>query len=239
MYITWWTLVKVWIAYALPFLPFLPEIGDERKADCIFAQAFGRNGIDDKNLGFVLWSLRAKTHKKDQETFAILKKQGFKPGAANRAIAWHCITQFVNHLGLPLIAQWEIVYTIWEIDPDWYKQNQTLIDCLWPPVKGYFSTFYVGLAAMPYMSRRGCSRPLNVAHPAMAVRAAMILWRLGIKPVAQRIPMWKFWKHPLWVWDKNSVQIWTKIFIPHWLIRETPGRAYVALQRNITFIPPR
>ena len=246
-----WLGFKVWIAYALPFLPYVPQIGSVRESDCIFVQAFGRNAIPDDRLGKELWTLRSRVNFSDAETFALLRKQGFDVGASNRALADRAVTLASAHLfHIPIIAQWEVVYAISGMHPEWYEQNAHLIDCIWPPQEGYFATYHVKRISVERMRARGRKRPLELAHPAMLARAVPIIWKCGARPCVEGIRPWNFWRNELWVWDDFSVQPWTRRFLPHlvltprdlirlWIVRESLGRVHHIIHRFVALLPPR
>lgn len=229
-----WTVVRLWICYFLPFLPIVPRIGNPEEADCLFVQAFGRNEFDDRSLGKVLWDVRSQAGMDDVEAFNMLVYRSFNPGKPNRALA-RVAMRLSDWLSIPVIAQWEVVFAIFQMAPEWYFANRGRIDSIWPGKEGYFATHHVKVFSREKMLGRGLSRPLEVAHPSMVARAVPVIWKLGMNPIVQGMSLWKFWTHELWIWDKESVQLWTRSFAL-WLLREIPGRAhhvafgYVALR---------
>ena len=229
------TAFKLWFFYVLAFVPGVPRIGRLKDAVCIFIQSFGRNALDDDILGRVIWGIREHTDHDDLSSFLELKRKKFDPGDSNYAIARH-VMRLADRFSIPVMGQWETIYAMWELDPEWYQANRARIDCIWPPREGYFATYHVKEMSHEAMRQRRLSgRPLEVAHPAMAARAIPILWKLGLSPIVEPVSLWSFWKHPLWVWDKNSIQPWTRSFVS-WIPREMVSRIlHVVMQ----FLPER
>ncbi|HYE22449.1 MAG TPA: hypothetical protein VD998_02560, partial [Verrucomicrobiae bacterium] len=129
---TRWEVFKVDAYYvALPFLPVAPKIGDPRDADSILSQAYGRNDYTDEELPDIIAEVRALGMHNDHMTMGVLKQRGFRPGVPNLALADRCIT-LAKLYGLPIYAQWEVAYGIFDLDPDWYFQNKERITALWP-----------------------------------------------------------------------------------------------------------
>lgn len=210
---TIWKLLYFWMCYWFPFFPACPAIGRKEDADCIFLQACGRNSLPDEGLGKVLWELRIRADMDDLEVFRLLSYQKFDPGRMNRALGGYC-KRLVNTLNIPLIGQWETLYAIWESDPRWYLEHRKMLDVLWPRPEGYFATYHVKLDSRECMIRRGLSRPLEVAHPAMLARAVAVIWRTGVAPIVEPVSPFTFWAHELWLWDEDSVQGWVRRFLP-------------------------
>jgi len=222
--IRWREIFTVWTSYFLPFIPASPRIGIFAEAVCIFVQAFGRNRFSDNECGWMLWNLRVEAKMDDMDALVLLKCQDFDPGSANRALA-KAAMRLSEHYGIPIIAQWEVAFAIFETDIRWYMAHRHVIDVIWPPEEGYFATYHVKMSSCERMRTRGLiGRPLELAHPAMLARAIPICWKVGVNPVTDAVPFLRFWKHELWVWDKRSVQPWTRAFFPNWMLREVPGR---------------
>lgn len=231
-----WKVIQFWIYYFLPILPAAPIVGRPADADCIFAQAFGRNCFPDDMLGEFLQRGR-KANLVELAVLMWLKKMNFQPGKPNLALALKA-KQLCDRYNLPVIAQWEIAYALFLLDEQWYLSHQGVIDCIWPPPDGYFSTYHVKKLSIQRMRGRGCQEPIELAHPAMLVRAVMTIWKLGICPVVLGVSPAFFWPDDLWAWDWNSVQRWTKCFL-FWLVREIPGRARVIQLKWVAFFPPK
>ncbi|OGE80468.1 MAG: hypothetical protein A2660_01225 [Candidatus Doudnabacteria bacterium RIFCSPHIGHO2_01_FULL_45_18] len=219
---SFWTICKLWFFYLLPFWAAVPKIGELEEADCIFVQAFGRNNYTDAELGRVLWDLRTEVRLSDLDAFNLLAQRAFEPGASNRALAKYAMQRAYKY-NIPIIAQWEVVFAIYQMDPNWYVSNRDLIDCLWPPKEGYFATWHVKVLSKERMRSRILCRPLEIAHPAMTVRAVPIIWSLGLNPVVEPISARESTRHELWVWDQSSIQPWTRNF-QAWKVRELMGR---------------
>jgi hypothetical protein len=130
-----------------------------------------------------------------------------------------------------LFLQWEVAYAIFMMRPDWYKKHEDRVVVIWPPKTGYFSTYEVKKASVEEMKKRGLKYPVELAHPAMVVRALLILWSLGVNAVVYPV-------RSINVWDKDSVQPWTRNRVL-WLIREIPGRVHHILYGYVKFIPPK
>ena len=227
----------------MPFFPYCPGIGRLENGDCVFVQAFGRNAISDKDLGKTLWKIISRSGSLD-ETFTLLLYSGFNPGRANEALARKAIS-LAKKYQIPIIAQWEIVYCIWQDERSWFFDNQEEIDCLWPPEFGYFATWHVKLASCERMRKRKKLTPIELCHPAMVGRAVPIIWKMKIGLVVEGVSVLDFWKDELWVWDKDSVQSWTRSFVSFlslkegWLPREVLGRyAHHLVKGWVSFVPP-
>jgi len=226
----------------MPFLPCCPKIGEPEDGDCIFVQAFGRNSITDKDLGRIVWEAISKSASLS-ETFTFLSYNDFDPGRVNRVLAKKTV-RLSKKYKIPIIAQWEVVYCIWEMDHYWFLENQTEIDCLWPPKQGYYATMDVKLECREKMRARRKNRPIEVCHPAMAARAVAVIWKTKVNLVIEPVYPWNFFRHELWVWDAGSIQAWTRRFIAFrdprdwWLLRECFGRFVHHSYRGwISFIP--
>ncbi|MFA5107546.1 MAG: hypothetical protein WC497_04440 [Patescibacteria group bacterium] len=215
----WRTVLMVWWYYLMAFIPGAPRIGTLAEAVCIFVQSFGRNMLDDDILNRVIWGLRQNFGFQDEAVFDEMVRRGYEPGASNRALARHAVCLAKRYL-IPIISQWEVVYAIYLMDPGWYRANANNIDAVWPPHEGYFATYHVKEQSRERMRcRRLTGRPIELAHPAMLIRAVPILWKLGLNPIVESVSWHAFWKHELWVWDGDSIQPWTRGFA-HWLNRE-------------------
>ncbi|HXV26409.1 MAG TPA: hypothetical protein VD862_00035 [Candidatus Paceibacterota bacterium] len=229
-------LMWFWVCYWFPFIPAVPAFGKREDADCVYAQAFGRNSLSDDELGATLYRLRTEVDMDDWQAFTLLAYRGFDPGKSNRAIARYC-KRAVRERRIALIGQWEVMYAIWDEDPAWYYDHRELLDIVWPPREGYFATRHVKLLSRECMHKRGCSRPLEVAHPAMVTRAVSVIWALGVTPIVEPVKPFRFHRHELWVWDGDSVQGWTRRF-RSWVIRELAGRAHHLLVGWLALTPP-
>lgn len=228
-----WTWLKVMFAYFFPFYSWCPPIGHGWECDCVFTQAMGRNGIPDKNLGKEIALARLRSEYDDRKTFDRLRRDGFAGGRSNTQLGRYIYREFPMSSKV-LILQWEVAYEMYIAEPHWYEWALTedRIVVLWPPQTGYFSTFEVKKASVAEMRKRGLKRPLEVAHPAMIVRAVLILWRLGVTPVVMSEG------RSLNAWDEGSVQPWTRSRFM-WLLREVPGRVHHILYRYVKFTPPK
>lgn len=227
---TLWKWLKVMLHYFLPFIQGCPQMGNSWDADCLFVQAFGRNSITDKELGeFIARTLSHSAPGDNKSAFDRLSRGGFRAGAPNRAIAQHII-YYYGMSEKVLFLQWEVAYSIFVLDPGWYKKCEDRIVVLWPPKSGYFSTYDVKKASVEEMKKRGLKLPVELAHPSMVVRAVLILWRLGVNPVVYPV-------RSLDVWDSSSIQPWTRNRAM-WLVREIPGRIHHLLFGFVKLTPP-
>ncbi len=227
-----WTVLKVWLGYFLPFLPYCPAIGRPEDGDCAFVQSFGRNNYSDFGLSARLRRLRDQGRMNDIRTFGLLYKDGFDAGAPNRALALEAIMDY-QKFGDPIQAQWEVAFAMWEKAPHWYRRHATEIDCVWPTEDNYFSAYHVIELCKQLSRLRRRYRPRLIAHPAMRVRVVPILWKLTFNPVVESVSIRRFRLDPLWVLDQDSVQRWTRDF-GQWIRHETPGRAALLL---ISLVP--
>ncbi len=216
------TVCQVWLYYILAFIPGAPSIGRLSEAVCIFVQAFGRNMLDDSILNRVIWGLREHFGFDDQRVFREMRQRDYDPGDSNLTLARHSL-RLAQLYSIPIIAQWEIIYAIYLIAPDWYRENRSLLDAIWPPREGYFATYHVKeLSQQRMQARQLRGRPLEVAHPSMTTRAIPILWQLGLNPVVEGISWRLCGQHRLWRWDRRSVQPWTRDF-GQWIAWRPPA----------------
>lgn len=254
-----WTGIKLFFCYLLVFLPCTPKIGELEQGDCIFVQAFGRNSIPDEELGKTVREKISKDETLNQRLKS-LNDDDFDPGKSNKALAKKAL-RLAKRRDIPVISQWEVVYAIWELDRQWLLDNQSKIDCLWPPEEGYYTTFDVKQECKKRMKQRGKSKPIEICHPAMAARATAIIWKTGTDLVTEGIKPWSFSKNELWVWDSSSIQPWTREFVPlealrngWWLLKDPKERIlkgiwwiregsvrflHHPLKGWVTFIPPK
>jgi hypothetical protein len=236
------TVLSIWVAYLTPWKPFMPAVGGLIGTDCIWGQAFGRNTFSDEELGVVINAIRSRVGMDDVRTMVMLRHQGCDPGASNKALARHIHSisdrsRSTLRRPVPMMVQWEIAYALYLEHPDWYRENQQHIDCIWPPATGYFSTWHVQEQALQMMRKRGLNRPLEVAHPAMLVRAQMTSWKIGVRPFVQAVDAEIADRNNLWVWDEASIQPWTRNF-QAWKKRETIGRiAHIVTHFGAWFLP--
>lgn len=246
---------KAFLCYWLPFLPCSPAIGRVEQGDCVFVQAFGRNTIPDEELGETVWKAIRKGNSLS-ETFTFLNYNGKKvePGQANEALAERAM-RLAEQYDIPIIAQWEVIYAIWQLHRRWFLENKKRIDCIWPPQQGYFATYDVKLQSREKMRERGKSNPIEVCHPAMKARAVPIIWGMGIDVIAEGVAPWNFWRNETWKWDAESVQPWTRGFLRPgvskknllrnplqaikgvWLPREFAGRIHHLFKGWVSFVP--
>jgi hypothetical protein len=196
-------------------------MGTLEMIDCIFVQAFGRNMFQDKDLGKILWKILNECNQDVIRTLTMLKYQGFDPGATNRAIA-RFVMKLHNLFGVPIITQWEVAYAMFEINSAWYMEHAADIDVIWPPELGYFATWHVKVISKQRMLARGCSRPLEIAAPAMLARAVLTIWKTGVVPIVLSSAMLK--AEGLDVMDKDSIQPWTTSMTAWIVKREVLGR---------------
>lgn len=105
-------------------------------------QTFGRNRLANSELGRTLWKLRVEAKMDDMNSFVLLRYQDFDPGSANRALA-KIAMRFSERYGIPIIAQWEVAFAIFEMDIRWYMAHWYAIDAVWPLEEGYFATYHV------------------------------------------------------------------------------------------------
>lgn len=166
---------------------FLPEPFYRREAgfaypdqaEFICPQAFGRNTYTDERVGSVIGAM-LESIKNPIGRFQWLKERGFDPGTPNRILAQRCIAlakfirPFFDKSGTvrghaivhPVIGQWEVLYTMWLIEPSWYAEHLDILIPIWPPVgKKKWSTRDMMLTAFEITEAHGLRIPLIVAHP--------------------------------------------------------------------------
>jgi|GEM_PF-4800599 len=210
-----------------------PAIGSVADADSIWGFAFGRNTYDDAGLGSRLQQLGADEDD-DSLVFARLKDQGFKPGCPNRRLAGS-ITAVVQRQEVPVYAQWEINYAIWERFPTTYQRHQPLLHAFWPtPAKPYYSSWDLMDDILVHHCVSGLQRPLIMAQANHLARVVAIAWMNGITPITSPTGIYEM--------DRSSVQPHTRRLMGHplkcWLPRETLARTYSLATRRVRLSPP-
>jgi len=239
MYYKYWIAIKLFLNYITPFLPSCPRIGELEDSDCIVIQAFGRNKFSDKKLVRKISGL-FKKFKTNKEVFRQLRNKGFDPGQANYVLADEAL-YLSKKYSIPIIAQWEAAYCIWDIE------NQTTnfnVDCIWAS-EPYYTTWHLLSESRERMLERGLKKPIIVCHPAMTVRVVAIAFKLGLDIIVQGVNAFSFPKHSSWVWDKKSIQPWTRRFFSFnlckcWLPRESLARVHhIFIEKWVSFFPPK
>jgi hypothetical protein len=113
-----------------------------------------------------------------------------------------------------------VAYSLWEKDPEKYKEYSDLVHVLWPPDSKNFSKRYstvdVKTDSLGVMERVGLFVPAELAHADMIVRARHILNRLGVEPELVVAPMVKSF-------DPMSIQPQIRGGV-NWTIREALTR---------------
>jgi hypothetical protein len=208
---------RLYCLYGLIY-PGLKKLGDPYDADVIAVQAFGRNNYLDHELPAVraLFDLC----RNDPETVKELRDRGFDPGEPNRQLA-KAAMELADEYNLPIITQWEVAAAF---DPDWYKARHDSVICLWPSAnpKEYFTTREVKKQTAAIMKRHGWSKPLELSHQRMIVRAVLILFKLGVEPIVSQKSVTCF--------DRHSSQKWTTSLF-WWLYRESQARIHHLLHQ--------
>jgi hypothetical protein len=233
-----WTIFAVWLRYFLVFVPGMPGVGMNLfpYIDCIFVQAFGRGTWNDKEMFGKLMKIRRAAGMSVYQTFMILRDEvHFQPGLSNIAIANFVMALSRLFPKAALMVQWEVAYAMFELDPDWYLEKMSLIDCLFPAREDYFATYHVKLMSKACMRARGCVLPLEVAHPAMISRALMTVWKTGVFAVVIPTDFGGYDLNTLWVWDPNSQQPWTRSFGAWWK-RDLIGRMAHVVTHFMPFV---
>lgn len=251
------TLRKFRRAYFNTLIPYCPQIGNPRDSDCVISLAFSRVQFTEEEVGAVLKELRAKTGKVDEDTFRLLQARGFDEGRANLRLGQLSVLQAIvstvsssagdnfttpiDGLDRPILAQWEIIYSIWRSDPVFYGLNRDNLVALWPPESGPNQTPHVLRAASEIMKSRGFRNPILLAAPVMLPRAVAMAWKVGLSPIVPEIKM-----SIQETMVPNSAQPWTSAFLaldPRkcWIPRETYGRwVYTTILHPelVSFTPP-
>lgn len=213
------------ILYLLPFPGLVRLVGHLgtpctaqtlAQAQYVMVQAFGRGSYPDKTLTAKLAAVAKPAASPLTSSFLALEADDFRPGRANMALAGVCLQLWRLHPPLVIIAQWEVCYSLWLTDRKLIAGPAAdRLICLWPQ-GSYYATVHVKRATVHSLLARGFSscRGLELAHPDMAARAQLILWRLGVCPalLVADIPF-----------GPDSVQWWTRS--PwQWFVREYAGR---------------
>jgi hypothetical protein len=168
--------------------------------DSILVQAFGRNGYSDSQLADV----RADRERKqsDMHMMDYLQQQDFDPGAANYALAGEVNVLMHDKSNIEPIMQWEVAFALWQSDSNRYEQLAPRLHTVWPrPGATSYRTYEVKHDSIDIMDKINVYNPVELAHPAMIVRALAILARQGViaDPMLTDIP-----------YDKGSSQLWTR-----------------------------
>jgi len=226
------TQLLVWVCYLTPFWHWMPAVGMHllQFVDCLFVQAFGRNIWTDDEFFDELMKVRVSALMDDLLTFRILRDEvGFDPGAPNFALA-SFVMWLVEYIfpQAAMMLQWEVAFAVWAIDPDWYSAHIDQIDVIFPRQRGFFTTAHVKMISVEFMRKRRLKLPLEIAHPAMTVRALLHIWYTGVFAVTLPVARRRSRSHPLWVWDSKSVQPQTRS-PKAWLLYEVMGRGMFLL----------
>ncbi|MFH0853250.1 MAG: hypothetical protein V1853_02485 [bacterium] len=197
--------------------------------DCIFIQAFGRNTWSDAELNKKIRILRQRAGYDNVRMMEELSILSFDPGDSNRSLASVALGLCQKHK-IPIIAQWEIGYALYKENPQAYQRLFTTghIHVLWPRGK-YYPTWEVKKDAIVIAHSIGSSRPIELAHPDMIVRATAIIWKLGLAPslCLAAIP-----------YDSRSVQKWTRSW-QNWWLRNALSHPHHACKGWVSLIPPK
>jgi len=190
--------------------------------DSILVQAFGRNGIADKELPFV--RDLALRHTDERIVFEHLERQDFDPGESNYTLADAVDHELVAGVVVEPILQWEVAYALWKNDPVNYDLYRNYMHVLWPH-SDFYPTYEVKRDSIEVMDRFGIYNPLELAHPDMMIRALGILARQGVEAdiLAIDVPF-----------DKRSVQAQTRSEGP-WMVRETLTRVEHVLRGRVKY----
>ena len=221
----------------IPGLPYLlrrylwPTVDESfiEQAGYVLVQAFGRGTYADKALQHELDELFDEDYGNLQECFRRLRNADFNPGSANVVLA-RCIQRMMKiNPRLVVISQWEVMFALCSLDRSFFSANRHRLDCIWPE-GSYFATVHVKTASKVVIERRQLDphNGIELAHPDMAIRATLILWKLRLRPAIyiSQIPF-----------APDSVQLWTRNRWL-WFPRETLGRLQHIVVRWVSFSPP-
>ena len=217
---------------------FLPESiwranrGCAMDAGFICPQAFGRNTYSDKTVGPIIWDARYQSGS-DITTFKWLKSIGFNPGHPNVMLGKRCIelatlTKSYMTTIRPVIGQWEVMYSMWKENPDWYEKQQANLVAIWPPYQSYLGTRDMLRAIEQVALTRGLKDPLIVAHPEHLPRCFFLARKIfGAQSVAidgGTIADEEWFDRHSTQWQTRSACAWLlyELFIarpPHLLLR--------------------
>ncbi len=199
---------------------FLPEsfyrIGDGRtypnQAEFICPQAFGRNTYSDKNVCTVRRERNAISN--DIATFEWLKIRHFDPGQPNQILAQRCIRlakyNAPKHLVIrPIIGQWEVLYAMWLIEPNWYAEHQEILFPIWPPIAGKWTTRAMMLTAFSIAEAHCLRIPLIVAHPEHIQRCFFIARKIfGVAATDIHDPSKEWYDRSSLQWQTRGPNLW-------------------------------
>ncbi len=206
------------------------------EADFICPQAFGRNTYSDKEVGVVVNSI-VDANDNVITRFMRLKAQGFDPGHPNNILAQRCFdlgrtvtpkytdrSSDIDHWEVNyryVIGQWEVLYAMWLIEPNWYAEHQEILSPIWPPIVGYLATHNMLRIAKDIADGRGLNKPLLIAHPEHIQRCFFIARKIFGRPVAIDVA---HTSDSEW-FDKASIQKWTRS-PSYWLPYEMLARIH-------------
>lgn len=181
------------------------------EADFITPQGFGRNSYPE---GAAMKNINVMRHllKDDVTTFEWLKAQAFQPGQPNTMLAHRCLelaNQKCNRASVsirPVIGQWEVLYYIYFLQPEWYREHQDNLVAIWPPHRRSFNTHGLLVEVQRITAKRGLTKPLLVAHPEHIQRCFFIARKIfgeavGFDYQSEADELW---------FDPQSVQRWTR-----------------------------
>lgn len=193
--------------------------------DVTLTQAFGRNGIPDKELGKTMSALPGVQD--DIKKFELLASMEFDAGQSNQALAETIKEQLSNpDVIIEQIMQWEVAQALWEMNPDFYAAHQEALHVLWPAagVRAY-RTYEVKADSVQIMEKLGLYNPYEFAHPDMMIRALGILAKLGVEADTLRATI---------PFDPASVQPQAR-GAKEWVSREFLTRVHHSLTGKVRF----
>lgn len=191
--------------------------------DSLFVQAFGRDSIPDRELPFVR-QLRDGTDN-DIDVFTQLTHNQFEPGPSNDALAENT-KQLVDNDYVEAMLQWEVAYSLWRKNPEWYEDHEAALHVLWPRQDlTSYRTYHVKEDSMEIFGRRQLIGTYELAHTAMYARAVPIIRKLGQRATAV-LPM------PEIPFDPRSTQAQVRNRL-QWIPREFLTRGHHLLTGKV------
>jgi hypothetical protein len=184
-------------------------IGNPEEADCIVCLAFGRNTFTDNELPEI--SCFVRTSESDDDVFIDLKAKNFDPGIPNKKMAQEIIF-LSEELSIPIIVQWEIAYSFWRYNIEFWENNSHRITSIWPNTsiwpdeeKSSLNSRDVLEKTIEIMVKRDWNSPILIAHQYHIYRVLLIFNKLSKKMFSPIV-----FKQTVNEFDKNSVQEWTR-----------------------------
>ncbi len=157
----------------------LVDSGGHQEADCIICLAFGRNDIEDNDLGLLGFMAERLD---DPKMIEIINNSFFDPGLPNIKLAERVQELMLKH-SFPALLQWEVAVAL---DRDFYENHKDQVFIIWPPkaCKKGFNSKEVLEKAIEIMDLKDFNIPILLAHK-LHIKRVVALWEAMVeeKPV--------------------------------------------------------